>query len=313
MLAGFSIGAALLTRYYSGAVAGVCVLALLLRRAPQERRNAVLFALGVLPCAALLLAYNMAMTGSPWRVTTPSMTVSYWFAPGFVLRGFDMMATNLLRFIVWTPPLLLVVYLVYLWRPSPDRRRDPLEWMFVIFVISLYFYVSRGGNQYGPRLYYEAFPFVVMFAVASLFREDRFAGKDVLGRRMFALFAVGVALTPLLLAGHAFRERRVIAERMDVFRQVADAGLQNAIVLMRGRVGTSRSMDVKDLTRNGIDYRSSVLFALDRGDADNCRLLTAYPGRWLYRYTWDSVERQGRLTAVRCPAGGPERPAPTRR
>jgi hypothetical protein len=189
---------------------------------------------------------------------------------------------------------------VYLKRAPRELRRGAIDCMFVLFVVLLYFYVSRGGNQYGPRLYYEAFPFLVVFTVANLFREDRFADKDAAARRMFGLVAISLAVTPLLFAAHAMQERRVIRERMDVFRQASNARLEDAIVLMSGRVGTARSMDVKDLTRNGIDYASPVLYALDRGDQEDCRLLAAYPTRSLHRYTWDAVQRRGSLTPIHC-------------
>ena len=50
---------------------------------------------------------------------------------------------------------------------------------------------------------------------------------------------------------------------MDPYASVASAGLDRALVLIDGRVGTERSMAARDLTRNGIDAASRpVLYGL---------------------------------------------------
>ena len=77
-------------------------------------------------------------------------------------------------------------------------------------------------------------------------------------------------------------------------------GLTNAVVLLSGRVGTARTMDVRDLTRNGITYTAPVLYALDRSEVENCALANAYPLRVVYRYSWDSLQRRGRLARILC-------------
>jgi hypothetical protein len=60
-------------------------------------------------------------------------------------------------------------------------------------------------------------------------------------------------------------------------------------------------MDARDLTRNGIDYSRSVLFALDRGHGENCRLATVLDGRTFYVYAWDRERRTGSFSLLRCP------------
>jgi nucleoside-diphosphate-sugar epimerase len=124
---------------------------------------------------------------------------------------------------------------------------------------------------------------------------------------VFAAVALSVALVPPLLIWRAVQLGVVITERRDVFARVADEQLKDAIVLLAGRVGTARSMDVRDLTRNGIGYSGRVLYALDRTPAENCALAAAYPHRSMYRYTWDATERCGHLSRIprmACPATG---------
>ncbi len=123
------------------------------------------------------MAYNAALSGSPWRLTTTPITVSHWFADGVVLRGADILATHLLRHLLWTPPALVVAYLVYLGAAPRDTRRGLLEWMLMLMAGVLYFYMERGGNQYGPRFHYEAFPFAALFVAANVFRERELSEK----------------------------------------------------------------------------------------------------------------------------------------
>ena len=312
LLTGFFIGWAVLTRYFSGVLCGIAVAALLVSRTRRDHRRALaLMVAAGAPWVLFLLAYNAALSGTPWRLTTLDVTVSPWFARGFAMRGLDILATQLLQFILWTPPALLGAYLWSLHRAARSPGTHVLDWVFVATALALVFYINRGGNQYGPRFYYEAFLFLVVFTAGQLFRADDLAQADRGTRRVFAAVALSVALVPPLMVWRAVQFHVVITERRDVFARVADEQLTDAIVLLAGRVGTARSMDVRDLTRNGIGYSGSVLYALDGTPSENCALAAAYPRRSIYRYTWDPVERRGRLSPIprmACPGTGDSQP-----
>lgn len=301
-IVGFLIGWAVVTRYFTGVLGGIAVIALLVRGARSIPLRPLIFvALGGLPWVTFLAAYNREFSGSPWRLTTTDLTVSLWFARGFLSRGPDILATQLLRFILWTPPALLFAYVWYLRRAEPERRHGLVDWLFVVTAGLLIFYVERGGNQYGPRFYYEAYLFLVVFVAANLFRTDSLAQGERATRVLFAAMAASVAITPLLLGAHAWQVRTIIRERSDLFASVEANHLRNAVVLLNGRIGTVRSMDARDLTRNGIDYTGSVLFALDRGHDENCRLAQALDGRSFYVYAWDRLRGFGQLSPLHCP------------
>jgi hypothetical protein len=170
----------------------------------------------------------------------------------------------LLSFVLWTPPALIAAYVWALDRQAPPSGRGL---------------------------------FLLPFTAGHLFRRERLADAGWQARYVFATLVVSILISPLLIAVHASQVRNVITERSDVFSRVKDAGVRDAIVLLSGRVGTARSMDARDLTRNGISYSAPVLYALDRSEAENCALAQAYPRRTLYRYSWDAIERRGRLTA----------------
>lgn len=301
MAIGFLLGWAVLARYFTAVVAAIPVIVLMLRDRTPMVRTLTLCALGGLPWITVLAFYNLSLNGSPWELTTLPSTMGLWFAPKFLGRGADILSTQMLRLVLWTPPLLLFVYIYALARAPRTVRRGLIDWMPVLMAAALYCYTERGGNQYGPRFYYETFPFLVVFTAAAVFKERAFADKSPADRRVCGMLLASLAVMPLSFLAHAFIEQRVIAERLDPYKLVAAAGLAEAIVLIRGRVGTARSMGPRDFTRNGIEHDDAVLYGLDMDEAANCRLLDVYPRRTLYRYTWDAAGRRGALEPIVCP------------
>jgi Dolichyl-phosphate-mannose-protein mannosyltransferase len=297
---GALIGWAVLARYFTGVVCAIPIVLWLIRPGVARVRTLALVALGGLPWVVVLMAYNTALSGNPWTLTTTPLTVSLWFRDGFVLRGADILSTHLLRHLLWTPPVLIVAYVFYLSRGERELRRGALDWMPVLMVATLYFYVERGGNQYGPRFHYEIFLFLVVFVAGHLFRPG---APTLTGahRVLFGLTVVSVALMPFSFAGHAVIEQHVIRERMDPFTRAAAANLPPSLVLIGGRVGTRRSMAALDLTRNGIDHTGRVLFGLDLGEDAHCSPAPHMPDRRTYLYVWDHARSVGLLVPLECP------------
>ncbi len=297
---GLLIGWAVVARYLTGVIGAVPIIWWLLRPGTSRPRALLLVALGGLPWVVALMAYNDALTGSPWTLTTRPLTMSLWFADGMWLRSADILATHILRHLSWTPPLLIVAYVMYLRRAEPATRRGLFHWYLVMTVAVLYFYVERGGNQYGPRFHYEAFLFAAVFVAANLVRHDA-APLPRPDRRMFGMFVASLLVMPVLLMIHAVREHRVITERSDVFAKGAVAAMP-ALIFLRGRVGTARSMGVLDLTRNGLDVSSTpVLYAVDPGDRQaRCDAGQRLGYRAVYVYDWDRDVERGRLQPISC-------------
>ena len=57
-------------------------------------------------------------------------------------------------------------------------------------------------------------------------------------------------------------------------------------------------MPVRDLTRNGLDYTSDILYVQDLGN-ENIKLLEYYPGRSFYQYVREPDSVAGRLIKIR--------------
>ena len=146
-------------------------MALLVARRGRVAGTLALVALGALPWVLVLAGYNDALSGSPWRLTTLGETYGNWFRQKWVMRGFDILGNQLLRYVLWTPPLLVFLYLLGL-RRRPTAA-TALDWMPVVVALAFFPYMNRGGNQYGPRFYYEAFPFLALAVTAAVFRDDR--------------------------------------------------------------------------------------------------------------------------------------------
>ncbi len=298
---GLLVGWAVLARYLTGVVCAVPIVWWLMRPGVSRPRTLLLVALGGLPWIAALMAYNVALGGSPWHLTTTALTVSRWFAPGMLMRGADIFATQLVRHLLWTPPVLVVAYVVYLATGARAERRGLFAWLPVLMAGVLYFYVERGGNQYGPRFHYEVFLFLVLFVTAHLFREADYASKRRRDRALFQGLVVSVACMPIAFLVHAAIERQVVKERMDPFTLAAAVGLHGTLVLISGRVGTARSMAAFDLTRNDPDLANDVIYGLDPGPDARCALRARIAGRATYLYTWQVAEARGVLQPVACP------------
>ncbi len=301
LAAGFLVGWAVLARYFTGVVCAVPIVYWLLRPGPPRLRTAALVALGGLPWVLVLGWYNTQFSGSPWQLTTRPLTYSLWFADNFLLRGADMLATHVLRHLAWTPPALLVAYAVYLRAAPRALRRGLFDWMLALVAGCLYFYIERGGNQYGPRFHYEAFLFMAVFVAANLFRGARLEERPRRDRLLVGLTVASVAAMPILFAAHVVIEQRVVRERMDPYSSVAAAGLDRALVLIEGRVGTERLMAAQDLTRNGIDHGGPVLYGVYVNQAAGCDAASRSPGRTAHVYRWDRAARRGVLSPLTCP------------
>jgi hypothetical protein len=169
----------------------------------------------------------------------------------------------------------------------------------LIFIIIGYFiWHTYGGNQYGPRFYYEAYPFVILFVVARLFGETPLVTPRPLQKFALGLFLVGLMWGAAAIPVIAKQEHQIISERMDLYRLVEKEDIHNAIIILRSGTGVMRPMPARDLARNGIGFQNDVLYARDLG-ADNAKLKTYFPDKKLYMYHRDKNEQNGRLMELK--------------
>jgi hypothetical protein len=303
-LAGAAAGATLLTRNYS---AVWCVLpfavALVRRRRFGWKALAAAGASGI-PFVLIYLAYNASTTGHP-LVTGLSGTFGQFdqqfFPNGWMARALENLGGRILATIGWTPPALLGLY-IWWWVTTPRSRWRFAEFIFPCLVFGYFIYMDRGGNRYGPRFYYDAFPLMAMAASSVVVREASYLEKRLSGKFAFYLFAVSLAACLPLLAWHAREEAQIIWMRQEPFRLARQQNLDRAVVLVATRTGGPRAMAARDLTRNGTGFSGAVLFARDLG-SENGRLMAYYPDRAFYRYRFDRGARQGMLEKIAATPG----------
>lgn len=294
-----AIGTALLTRNYT---AVWCVLPFALALLRMQRFG--LRALGAaglagLPFALAFLDYNTATMGHPFAMAMSGFEAydDRWFPPNWFGRGIEITAGHLGRFLRWTPPALLVLYGWSLRRGSPAAGWRFTDGIFPALALGYFFYVERGGNQYGPRYYFEGLPFVVLAVAAAVTKEPRYEDKPPGARLACYALVLSLAACVPLLAMSAATEGRVVSERREPYRLAAEQRLDHAIVFVATSAGWTRPMSALDLTRNDPAFTARVLYAHDLGPR-NAELMAAYPDRAFYRYRFDRATRRGSLDAL---------------
>lgn len=280
VLAGAWIGCLGLTRTQNAAPFVLAFLMVLAAR-PDRRLGMVGFAMGGAPFLAALAAYNALTTGNPL------LPPQYWTGSEplgeFDLQTLRLTLSRVVRLHEWTSPILLYGS-VAAWIALARRRSLGLtDWIAPLTFLMFLVYGGDGGNQYGPRYYFEAWPFAIL--TLAKVATDLLASPDSRIRDWTASAAVTAMVCQIAYLGPRLeREHRVIIERQSLYRAVASAGITRAIVFIKDEVGTTRPMEPNDLLRNGFDVSArNVIYALPLPGA-GAAMMQAYPGRRLYIY-----------------------------
>ncbi|OGW83170.1 MAG: hypothetical protein A2Z83_05960 [Omnitrophica bacterium GWA2_52_8] len=160
-------------------------------------------------------------------------------------------------------------------------------------------YYSWGGNQYGPRYYYEVYPLMCALAATQV---GVFCPKNAgRGAGMRVLIVVTICIGGLWALGyHGAKVRTLTQERKAVYQKAVSGAAKPAVILMRGYFGDRLVMSQEDAVRNDPDLSGPVLYAHDRGD-QNRSLCAQYPDRFFYMATYDRTINQPQLEPYPCP------------
>lgn len=272
------------------------------RRMHYRRVPAVI--IGGLPFLVVLLLYNHTLTGSILGFSGDHTPVRFGFHPvdedGTILTPRDQLRHAAFRFLLlaeWTSPLLVLGYgPAFVWL-AVRRRLNFLDFLFPTYVLAFLLVPFTGVSQYGPRYYFEAWPFFVLTVVSGvrpLLHLNGLRWRAFTSSLLLAHFAIALA------AGVIFSlfMRKIIDERMDLYDQVAAAGLSNAVVIVRSGTGSLRLLEPPDLLRNGIALDGNVIYARDL--ADRLReLQQRFPQRQFYVYQRAHDNPKGSLRQLR--------------
>jgi hypothetical protein len=129
-----------------------------------------------------------------------------------------------------------------------------------MLVMSYLLFPSWMGNAYGPRYYFDAYPFLVLTVVsaaAAWFPEQR---NGSIQAGVAAALGSAVIMAVCAYPSLAYQFHRIVNERMEPFDLVANAHLSNSIVIIGSPTGSAYPMWMhsRDLTRNGIHLSGSV-------------------------------------------------------
>lgn len=292
-LAGVLLGMVVITRYFTAVLIFLPVLiAMVYRWRWRSLRPLFFIGLGCLPLFGFLFWYDYRITGNPL------LPVTVWIDPGETLgfvkghtfmKAMEHLIRRMLLFLYWSSPALLLLYVVFLFQKLCNkvaRLIHPEDYYMLLLTAGYFFYYHLGGNQYGPRFLYEAYPFMIVFVVYKAFAMK--------AKWPIALFAAGLIYAVVKLPYIMAREHRVVRERLDLYTSVKSAGISNAVVFISTPTSIIRPMPPSDLVRNDMNFQNDVLYAHDRG-AQNITLMEYYPSRTFYKYVRDSDEAHGAL------------------
>jgi hypothetical protein len=297
LAAGFFLGLAGTIRYFTAFLIFLPFVPMLFANYRLKSISLLFWmGLGAFPSLLFLLWFNQSTTGNFL------LPVTMWAYPheglGFVkghtpLQGVEHLVRRVLMFLYWCSPALLILYVIYIIQKlsnTYDRLKHVEDYAFLLLTVGYFFYHEIGGDQYGPRFLLEALPFLVLFVTRRVL-ESR-------SHWAMAFFTAGCIYSVAKIPVIAQREHAIVRERTDLYRQVEERELTNAVVLIASPfVGDIRPMPKGDLTRNDPAVDSDVLFVIDIPQ-QNEELFNYYPERNFYRYEWLPGKGKGRLVKL---------------
>jgi hypothetical protein len=262
--------------------------------------------LGGLPFLAALLYVNQAVTGNPLLLVeswgNPLLQLGLYpvdedgqhYTP---LNSALIAAHEIGELAKWTSPIFLLAcvpaFLLKL-------RRHKLRFHDLVFpagMLAYFFFFNAGGNRYGPRYYFDAWPLLVAtvaWAFAELFEKH---GRQRANAAALGLLATHVATGVAAFIVIAVVMRTVVDQRMDIYDAVDRADIHHAVVIVRSGTGVLIPMGIGDLLRNGITRTGDVLYAQSVPGHDS-ELRSLYPDRRFYAYERAADETVGRLVPL---------------
>lgn len=300
VLAAAAVGYGLMTRYLTLTAVSAPFLFYEARRrfkAKAWRKSDTLFLAVLGLFIALILYQNWAVTGKPFKA--PNKYDKSWERLGFrgdytPLDGFLFILSRFFYLMDWFPPILLFLFFrAFFLKRGPNPLEQLFRWGFFYPVIAYFFYYSWGGGQYGPRYYYEGFPFFGLVLGQGI--VTGWKGGNVALKK----FILGALLASFVSNGYLFYKQaeyfgEVSSERKSLY-ELAEKTIKNkAIVFIHGYLGKRLILTEEDAVRNPPLLNTKILYAHDLGDR-NKELMALYPGRDYYQGSYDGEARRAIL------------------
>jgi hypothetical protein len=290
-----------MTRYFDVLPLLPAMLLWLVRQRPTAWPRVIgLLAAGFIPFLTLLMIYQYLITGSPFRsayFVIDNPEVSEMFVGLELSRIMDGVAVTAGRFVelaLWTSPVLLIAYCSCIVLKLKDRKLAYYDLIFPAFVLAYVVLADLGGNRYGPRYYYDAFPLMMVTIVSALpsvkARLERPMERAMLPLASMVCLLYLFGTWPQVLTGFKLQ----VFSRQEPFRLAEQAVTGNAIVIQD--TTSALGLHVWDLARNPPSMDAAVLYARSGTDVDALR--KAFPERSIWRYNRRDPAQPGQLTRV---------------
>lgn len=309
-LSGLLLGLAVFARPYEAllfaAPFGVWLI-VVHRRAPgRGLADAGWLCLGaVLPLLAMLAFFNVA-TGSPFRspftILNPRDTIGFgsrgmiptWPSINFTpARAWEGMIRHVALTGIWSfGGLALMVFAVL----ALVKRRSGFEpWLALIAVTIplgyFFFWGSYGATMWGGPWRFGPFYYLPVFVPLAILGASGFVDFWARQRVVGGLTLVGMLVVSGFVLTTAQASHRLFTqERVRLYAGLrAATSLERAIVFLP-QIQGPWLLQPFALARNTASYDGEVIWAIDRGDDENLRVLDEFRGRSPYRVRAIPVE-----------------------
>ncbi len=299
----FAGGYGLLTRYLTmAAIMSPFILnrvQLIFRKKERLDSADISFAVILGMMMLLVLGHNYAVTGKLFKA--PNKYDKSWERLGFkgqysILEGLFNIIFRFFYLMDWAPPIWIPAFIYICLTQQTSCYKSIFKSLFWWNAFAYFLYYSWGGNQYGPRYYYEAYPFLIL-TVLDVLQKFWSVGNENQKKYVFSFLFFALVSAPFQFRTQTAFFYQNTAERKALY-QLADASLLDpSIVFIKGPLGSEWPLSEDDAVRNRPALDSKVLYAHDKGE-DNSRLIASYPNRKAYRGWFDRTTKSARLEAV---------------
>jgi hypothetical protein len=258
---------------------------------------------GIIAAFMILILYqNYLVTGKAFRA--PNKHDKSWERLGFrkdytPLDAFFYLIARVFYLMDWFAPAIVGAYLFLIFNLRGLKKlstsvvdsghRELLKDLFrltmVFIALAYFFYYSWGGNQWGPRYYWEGMPFLCI-AVAD-WMVCRWKSGGAHARKFLLVFFVASLMTSgFLFVKHAEFTEEASRQRRALYDLAERSTRGPSIVFIHGFLGRRLVLAEEDAVRNSPFLDNRILYVRDLGDR-NKELKSVYPGRAYYRGFYD--------------------------
>lgn len=299
-VASLPVGLCSLVRPLDGLILAslLAVWLLSVRRLRVKLLGTGLLGAGAALAGALVLPYNLALTGDPLRFPLNAYT-DRLFGPGTNAMGFganrglgwaldpfpghgpldalvnanlNITATNSELF-GWSTGSLIFIIVLVVWGKPLASRADRAMWALAAAVPAAYsLYYFSGGPDFGARYWFAMLPALIVLSVRGV---QSFASERVL----LAVFVLCALSAMVFFPWRAFDKYAGYLGMNARIRDLVSAGVfgANDLVFVRGKAFPDYS---SAMTYNPLDWNARVpLFVWDRSPEVRTRLEAAFPDR----------------------------------